>query len=195
MVVFSKSVPDSQYHNLRDIFMTALTAEQFNAVEFYVSSGYKKINNYLLETDVFEAVYTERSYQTIIQHLHTAIDTTPVVEAFPILYRGTLASHLSHYSVGDEFQFPFFVSASTDPVVALKFAGEEEPAVIVFTGVANKYALTSLNSRENEVLLSPTSRFTVENITQGVNFQAEYDTSGFYAPEKKNVTVIEMNVT
>jgi len=194
MTVFSKTVPDTQYVELRNIFMTALTANEFHAVEFYTSSGYKEINQLMLNQEIIESRKTKESYQEIIDNIHAAVGRKTLTAELPILYRGTRQQFVSDYVEGQEISFPFFLSTSTDPVIAARFAGKEEPAVLVIKGVKQDYAVTSLTTNEKEIVLSPLSRFTVDRITPGVAFRAEYDSTGFYAPEQKNVTVIELTV-
>jgi hypothetical protein len=174
--------------------MTALSVDEFHAMEFYVSSGYKSINRSMMNVEEFDGTRTEESYKAIIQNIHSALDRNILGETLPTLYRGTRQQFIEHYNEGDEVEFPFFVSASTDPVIAARFAGEEEPAVLVINGISGRYALTSLTTDEKEVLISPFSRFKVDTITRGVSFQPEYDSTGFYAPARKNVTVVELTV-
>jgi hypothetical protein len=195
MPVFTKAVPDTHYHQIRDDFMCSLTADEYHAVEFYVSSGYKAINRYLLQVDVLDDVQVETSYQSIINNIQQAISKVTSVEPLPVLYRGTRQSFINQYQEGDEFSFSGFLSTSTDPVIAGKFAGDEEPAVLIIEGIQQGYAPISVGSYENEVIISPLSRFTVKSIVQGVSFMPEYDQSGFFAPERKNVTVMRLTAT
>jgi hypothetical protein len=194
MTVYSKTVPDEKYRSLRDKFFTSLTADEFHAVEFYLSSGYKSINHYLMDASTVPDTNTSTSYDSIVSSIITALTRHNPDGSFPLLYRGARQQHVKHFNIGDEVSFPFFMSTTTDPVVASRFAGEEEPAVLIIKGVDGSCAPISLNSHENEVIISPSSRFTVQSITEGVSFQAEYDNSGFYAPARKNVTVIEITV-
>jgi len=194
MTVYSKTVPDEKYRALRDKFFTSLTADEFHAVEFYLSSGYKSINHYLMDASTLADKETSRSFDDIIKSMTIALTRHNPDSCFPTLFRGARQQHVNHFQVGEEVSFPFFMSTTTDPLVAVRFAGEEEPAVLIVKGVNGSCAPISLNSHENEVIISPSSRFTVQSITEGVSFQAEYDNSGFYAPARKNVTVIEMTV-
>lgn len=188
MPIFTKSVPNTAYVALRDNFMSSLTADEYFAVEAYTSSAYKEINKLMIsgEPDV-------RNYTPIIENIHSALGKQDE-EILPVLFRGTLQEHVAHMVEGEEVTFPFFISASTDPLVAGQFSGQEAPAVIVIKNLRKGYAPVSVSQlNEYEVLISPEARFKVDKITHGTDYRAEYDQSGFHAPVKNNVTVVEVS--
>lgn len=188
MPIFTKSVQNHEYVALRDTFMSALTVDEFFAVEAYTSSTYKEINKLMITGGE-----DTKGYKSIIANIKSALKKQDE-EILPILFRGTLQEHVSHLVENEEVTFPFFVSASTDPLVADRFSGNENPAVIVIKNLRKDYAPVSISQlSEYEVLISPEARFKVEKITHGVDYQAEYDQSGFHAPIKKNVTVVEVS--
>lgn len=188
MPIFTKSVDNTKYVALRDSFMSALTVDEYFAVEAYTSSTYKEINKLMISG----ADDTNR-YKPIIDNIHSALKKQNE-EILPVLFRGTLKEYVSHMVEGEEVTFPFFVSASTDPLVADQFSGKESPAVIVIKNLRKDYAPVSVSQlNEYEVLISPEARFKVEKITHNVDYQAEYDQSGYHAPIKKNVTVVEVS--
>lgn len=187
MPIFTKTINNNDYISLRDTFMSSLTADEYFALEAYTSSTYKEINQIMI------AGNDENCYQPIIENIQSALKKQPE-EDIPMLFRGTLQEHVSHMVEGDETTFPFFVSASTDPLVADRFSGNENPAVIVIKNLRRGFAAVSISQLdEYEVLISPETKFKVDKITHGMDFQAEYDQSGFHAPVKKNVTVIEVS--
>lgn len=188
MPIFTKTVDNAAYVALRDNFMCSLTSDEYFALEAYTSSTYSEINKTLLNGQ------SDSSYQPIIDSIYSALRKS-ASDAIPALYRGTLQEHIAHLVEGEETTFPFFMSASTDPLVADRFAGNESPAVIVIKNLQRGYAAVSISQLdEYEVLISPDTKFRVEKITTGADFQAEYDKSGYYAPVKNNVTVVEMTV-
>lgn len=187
MPIFTKSVENNKYVALRDSFMSSLTVDEYFAVEAYTSSTYKEINKLMIS-----GMEDKNGYKPIIDNIHSALKKQSE-EILPVLFRGTLKEYVSHMVEGSEVTFPFFISASTDPLVAGKFSGEESPAVIVIKNLRKDYAPISVSQlNEYEVLISPEARFKVEKITDNVDYQAEYDQSGFHAPIKKNVTVVEV---
>lgn len=188
MTVFTKTVADTLYETKRDEFMGKLSYPEFTAVEIYTSSTYKEINKHMISGSA-----VENNYQSVIDALHSAIDKADDVNVtLPTVFRGTHQKFVEDFVEGEEVAFPFFLSVSTDPVVADRFAGSDAPAIIVINNLEKGYAWASLSLKESEVLVSPTNRFIVEKVTKGVDFQAEYEQSGFFAPVKKNVTVVEM---
>lgn len=188
MPIFTKSVLNHDYVALRDSFMSSLTADEFFAVEAYTSSTYKEINTLMIS-----GLEDTNRYKPIIDNIQSALKKQGE-ETLPILFRGTLQEYVSHMVEGEEVTFPFFISASTDPLVAGRFSGKETPAVIVIKDLRKDYAPVSISQLdEYEVLISPEARFKVDKITHGVDYQAEYDQSGFHAPVKNNVTVVEVS--
>lgn len=187
MPIFTKAVKNDDYVSLRDNFMSSLTSDEYFALEAYTSSTYKTINQTMIAGE------TDNCYQSIIDNIQSAIRKHDE-EVLPILFRGTIREFVSHMDEGDEVTFPFFMSASTDPLVAGQFSGNENPAVIVIKNLRKDYAPISVSQlNEYEVLISPEARFKVEKITHGTDYQAEYDQSGYHAPIKKNVTVVEVS--
>ena len=188
MPIFTKSVHNNEYVALRDRFMSSLTVDEYFAVEAYTSSTYKEINKLLIS-----GADDTNGYRKIIDNIQSALKKQDE-GILPILFRGTLQEYVSHMEEGEEVTFPFFISASTDPLVAGQFAGQESPAVIVIKNLSKDYAPVSVSQLdEYEVLISPEARFKVEKITHGIDYQAEYDQSGYHAPIKKNVTVVEVS--
>lgn len=188
MPIFTKSIQNHDYVALRDSFMSSLTVDEFFAVEAYTSSTYKEINKLMIsgQEDI-------NGYKPIIENIHSALKKQEE-EIIPVLFRGTLQEYVSDMVEGSEVTFPFFISASTDPLVAGRFSGTDNPAVIVINNLRKDYAPVSISQLdEYEVLISPEACFKVEKITHGVDYQAEYDQSGFHAPIKKNVTVVEVS--
>ena len=188
MPIFTKAVPNTDYVSLRDSFMSSLSADEYFALEAYTSSSFKEINASLIGGDP-----SGGHYAPVIATIQTALKKQKE-ETLPILFRGTLQEFVSDMVEGQEVSFPFFLSASTDPLVADRFSGKDAPAVIVIKNLNRNYAPVSVSQlNEYEVLISPEARFKVEKITHGADFQAEYDQSGFHAPIKKNVTVVEIS--
>ena len=189
MPIFTKSVQNEQYVSLRDRFMSSLTADEYFALEAYTSSSYNPVNKAMISGEI------NTPYQSLISTIKNALGKQQDDEILPVLFRGTQQEHISHLVEGQEVTFPFFMSASTDPLVAGRFAGEQgNPAVIVIKNLNKHYAPVSVSQlNEYEVLISPDAKFRVEKITHGTDYQAEYDQSGYHAPIKKNVTVVEVS--
>lgn len=187
MPIFTKAVKNESYVALRDSFMSALSSDEYFALEAYTSSSYDAINKAMIAGD------TLTRYKPLIETIQTAL-TKQNEEILPVLFRGTLQEHVADMIEGQEVTFPFFMSASTDPLVAGQFSGKENPAVIVIKNLNKNYAPVSVSQlNEYEVLISPEARFKVEKITHNTDYQAEYDQSGYHAPIKKNVTVVEVS--
>lgn len=191
MGVYRSAVTADIYTHVRDVFLQSLSTEEFHAVEFYTSSGYKLINQYMMNPATITDERTQNGYDTIIENLQNALKRSNPGVSLPTLYRGTKQKHIKGVQVGDVYTLPFFLSTSTDPVVASRFAGDDEPAVIIVENVNMCYGGVSWMSQENEVLLPATSRLVVTSIETNATFQPEYDQSGFCAPAKKHVTIVK----
>lgn len=191
MGVYRSTVTADIYTHVRDVFLQSLTADEFHAVEFYTSSGYKLINQYMMNPTVINDERTQDGYNNIIHNLQNALLRSTPGFTLPMLYRGTKQKHVKNIQEGDVYTLPFFLSTTTDPVVASRFAGDEEPAVIVIENVTVNYGGVSWMSQENEVLLPASSRLVVTSIEKDATFQPEYEQSGFCAPAKKHVTIVK----
>lgn len=186
MGVYQKTLLDSEYQEKHNLFMSSITEDMNDAVSFYVSSGYDSIVKSLVSGE-------NHGVDVIVDALQEAIRSVPA-SSISTLFRGTKKRRVDQYQVGDTVMFPQFMSTTTCPVVAGRFAHPEEPAVIVFHDVTHPHAAVSgYGNDEKEILLDCSSRFIVTGITVE-DFCPEYDQTGYHGRVVANTTMVHMTM-
>ena len=142
-------------------------------VYHYSSSGYRRINHYLISGELIHA--TEDELKVMIDNLKKIINKAPKYEGK--VFRGMrfenkveFDNFLSKCELGKKLLMKNFVSTSTDKDIASEFFARSESSYSISFIIQSMKGVfldgASANSRDKEVLFNSESKFKISDIKE-----------------------------
>lgn len=147
MVVFKTHLTINQYKTATENFYNKLTSEEYETVYHYISTGYKKLNQNVVEPITY---YKRVEILNNVFHRNT-------LTAIPQAYRG-LNVPVEH-KIGEKIIFSSYTSTSVNPFEAYNFTNKGEGTFYVLKNI--KGIPVSMFNKEMEILLPPKTEFTI----------------------------------
>ncbi len=160
----------------QDIKLGELTREEYQALNSYKGSDYKRINDYLRKGDGYwsrtgdpiEQARIKKIFDERIERIQrTILATDPIQESFITLrgITGEFANEVWESAAGSVFQDKGFVSTTSNMSKALEFGGKTQLQIINPVGskglALEKIIEAERNLKENEWLLPAGTKFEI----------------------------------